>query len=252
MDMKRSAQIAVVTNLAPNHLDVHKDMAEYVEAKRNICNFQGAGDILVVNLDNEIANSFKTAGSLRQFSRQSRPENGIFLENGMIYRKHGEQIEAVLAQKDILLPGIHNVENYMAALCATYGMVDRETFCQVARDFAGVAHRLELIRELRGVKYINDSIASSPTRAIAGLRSFKPTDRLVLIVGGHDKNMNWAMKFANGAKPCSSAAKQRRKFPPLCGIPSIIPRNFPCSSTGTGRKMFWQPAALRNRGTRSF
>ncbi len=187
MDMKRSAQIAVVTNLAPNHLDVHKDMAEYVEAKRNICNFQGAGDILVVNLDNEIANSFKTAGSLRQFSRQSRPENGVFLENGMIYRKRGEQIEAVLAQKDILLPGIHNVENYMAAIAAVEGIVPDEAVRQVAKTFGGVEHRIELVRVKDGVRYYNDSIASSPSRTIAGLRSFDR--KVILIAGGYDKHI---------------------------------------------------------------
>lgn len=187
MDMKRSAHVAVVTNLAPNHLDVHKDMAEYVEAKRNICRFQSAGDILVVNLDNEIANSFETPGLLRKFSRKSQPENGVFLEDGMIYRKRGEQTEAVLAQKDILLPGIHNVENYMAAIAAVEGIVPDEAVRQVAKTFGGVEHRIELVRVKDGVRYYNDSIASSPSRTIAGLRSFDR--KVILIAGGYDKHI---------------------------------------------------------------
>lgn len=187
MDMKRSAHVAVVTNLAPNHLDVHKDMAEYVEAKRNICRFQSEGDILVVNLDNEIANSFETTGLLRKFSRKSQLENGVFLEDGMIYRKHGEQTEAVLAQKDILLPGIHNVENYMAAIAAVEGIVPDEAVRQVAKTFGGVEHRIELVRVKDGVRYYNDSIASSPSRTIAGLRSFDR--KVILIAGGYDKHI---------------------------------------------------------------
>lgn len=183
--------VAVITNVSPNHLDVHPDYADYMNAKKSVYLHQDGDCRLVVNADNEITESFgKEAHSqVYRFSRRGPVARGAYYADGKIWFADGGVAHAVIAVDEIRIPGMHNVENYMAALCTTYGMVDRETFCQVARDFAGVAHRLEMIRELRGVKYINDSIASSPTRAIAGLRSFKPTDRLVLIVGGHDKNI---------------------------------------------------------------
>ena len=120
MDMDRSAQVAVVTNLAPNHLDVHKDMEEYVRAKRQVFLHQKAGDVLVLNWDNEITRSFasQAPGRVRFFSRLERPDRGVFLEGGVIYRADDRGTVPVLAQKDILLPGMHNVENYMAALAA--------------------------------------------------------------------------------------------------------------------------------------
>ena len=181
--MRCRPDVAVITNLSPNHLDVHPDFADYVAAKKQIFLEQGGDCRLVLNLDNEITRSLaqEAASEVFWFSRSCIPEKGYGFRDGMICR--GE--ECFLAAKDILLPGLHNVENYMAAFCAVDGLVSRETCRQIARTFPGVEHRIELIRTLRGVRYYNDSIASSPTRTIAGLRSFD--QKLILIAGGHDK-----------------------------------------------------------------
>lgn len=185
MGMQQSADVAVVTNLAPNHLDVHKDMAEYIAAKENVYLHQGKNGTLVVNMDNEITNSFseKAAGRVLKFSRRGRPEHGVWLEDGVLYRDG----RAIMPAKDIKIPGIHNVENYMAAACAVEGLVKDEDIDAVARSFGGVEHRIELVRELDGVRYYNDSIASSPSRTIAGLHSFD--QKLILIAGGYDKHL---------------------------------------------------------------
>ena len=183
MDMKHSSHIAVVTNLAPNHLDVHKDMEEYVEAKKNIFHFQGENDTLILNLDNDITNTFTGNGKTRWFSRLGKTDNGICLDGDWIVRDG----EKVLNTGDIVIPGVHNIENYMAAILAVEGLVDDETIRHVARTFGGVEHRIELVRIKDGVKYYNDSIASSPSRTIAGLKSF--TEKVCLIAGGYDKHI---------------------------------------------------------------
>ncbi len=182
MDMTRSPHIAVVTNLAPNHLDVHKDMAEYVQAKTNIFNFQGEEDILILNADNDITASFRGNGTTRFFSRQGKNAR-VIVKAGTIYRNG----DAVLDTRDILIPGVHNIENYMTAIAAVEGLVQDETIRQVAKTFGGVEHRIELVRIKDGVRFYNDSIASSPTRTIAGLRSFP--EKVILIVGGYDKHI---------------------------------------------------------------
>ena len=182
MDMKRSPHIAVVTNLAPNHLDVHKDMQEYVDAKKNIFNFQNADDILVINGDNAITAPFVNAGTTKAFSYQGKDAE-VKLEGDIITRRG----VAVLDKKDILLPGEHNVENYMAAIAAVEGLVEDEVIRQVAKTFGGVEHRIELVRVKDGVRFYNDSIASSPSRTIAGLRSFP--EKVILIAGGYDKHI---------------------------------------------------------------
>ena len=182
MDMTRSPHIAVVTNLAPNHLDVHKDMGEYVQSKTNIFNFQTENDILILNADNNITAAFTGKGTTRFFSRQGKNVH-VIQKDGVIYRDG----EAVLNTADILIPGVHNVENYMTAIAAVEGLVDDETVRHVAKTFGGVEHRIELVRIKDGVRFYNDSIASSPTRTIAGLRSF--SEKVILIVGGYDKNI---------------------------------------------------------------
>lgn len=188
LDMKRSPQTAVVTNVAPNHLDVHRDMAEYVAAKENIFRFQGPGDTAVFNADNEITLGFseKAAGGTLLFSRRTRPRQGVYLEGDTIYRAGPEPCK-ILSRNEILLPGLHNVENYMAAICAVTGTAPDECVRETARTFGGVEHRIELVREKGGVRYYNDSIASSPSRTIAGLRSF--SEKLILIAGGYDKQI---------------------------------------------------------------
>ena len=183
MDMRHSSHIAVVTNLAPNHLDVHKDMAEYVDAKKNIFAFQGENDTLILNLDNGITNTFRGNGRTRWFSRVGKTDNGVCLDGDFITRD-GEKL---LDVKQIAIPGVHNIENYMAAILAVEGLVDDDTIRTVARTFGGVEHRIELVRVKDGVRYYNDSIASSPSRTIAGLKSF--SEKVCLIAGGYDKHI---------------------------------------------------------------
>ena len=189
MTMTKSPHICVVTNLSPNHLDMHKGMEEYVASKENIFLHQSAGDVAVFNLDNDITReqSGRALGEVRMFSRRSTVENGVYLRGEEIVRCRDGAETVVMTTADIKLPGIHNVENYMAAIAALEGLVDDETIRTFAREFGGVEHRIELVRTLDGVRYYNDSIASSPTRTIAGLRSFK--EKLILIAGGYDKNI---------------------------------------------------------------
>jgi UDP-N-acetylmuramoylalanine--D-glutamate ligase len=181
MDLHYSPHIAVVTNLSPNHLDVHRDMEEYIEAKTHIFTYQKEGDILIVNGDNAITKEFCSRGERRTFARMG--------DGDVTYRD--EQIllrgEPILRREDILLPGIHNVENYMTAILAVDGMVSAEDIRYVARTFGGVEHRIELVRVKDGVRFYNDSIASSPGRTMAGLRSFK--EKVILIAGGYDKKL---------------------------------------------------------------
>ena len=185
MTMTDEIDIAVCTNLAPNHLDMHKDMQEYVDSKKNIFLYQNAEDILVVNRENEITYGFEkeAKGIVREFSSKRKLENGAYYEDGILYLEGKE----VCRKDDIVIKGMHNVENYLAAFIATKDEVSIETMKKVAMSFTGVEHRCEFIRELDGVKYYNDSIASSPTRTLAGLKAFDK--KVILIAGGYDKHI---------------------------------------------------------------
>ncbi len=182
MDMRRSPHVALITNLAPNHLDIHKDMEEYVESKKNIYRFQEKTDILVVNADNAITAPLRGPGATWAFSHAGKAAK-VRLEGDMICRDGVK----VLNKRDILLPGEHNVENYMAAIAVVDGLVEDEVIRHTAKTFGGVAHRIELVRIKDGVRYYNDSIASSPSRTMAGLRSFE--GKVILIAGGYDKHI---------------------------------------------------------------
>ena len=189
MTMTRSPHIAVLTNLAPNHLDVHKSMEEYVWAKENIFRHQQPGDIAVFNLDNAITRelSARAPGRALYFSRREEPESGVFLRGDAVISRRDGQERQIMTTEDIRLPGVHNVENYMAAIAAVDGLVPDDVIRTFARTFNGVEHRIELVRTWRGVRFYNDSIASSPSRTIAGLRSFK--EKVILIAGGYDKHI---------------------------------------------------------------
>ncbi|MBQ4600497.1 MAG: UDP-N-acetylmuramoyl-L-alanine--D-glutamate ligase [Oscillospiraceae bacterium] len=181
MDMRRSGDIAVITNLAPNHLDVHKDMDEYVQAKKNIYAFQSRQGKLILNADNALTASLSGPGQTLFFSRQGKAD--VYTKDGTVFCGG----RAVLQTGDILLPGVHNIENYMAAIAAVQGLVEDETIRTVAKTFGGVEHRIELVRVKDGVRFYNDSIASSPSRTVAGLRSFP--EKVILIAGGYDKHI---------------------------------------------------------------
>lgn len=185
MTMNQSPDIAVVTNVSPNHLDVHKSMDEYIAAKENVFAHQSSQGLAVFNYDNDITRAFaeKASGRCVYFSRRNELCHGVYVKDNAIWS--GER--KVLSLEDILIPGVHNVENYMAAIAAVESMVSDGVIRKVAQTFGGVEHRIELVRTLNGVRYYNDSIASSPTRTIAGLRSFK--EKVILIAGGYDKKI---------------------------------------------------------------
>lgn len=188
MTMKKSPRIAVMTNLSPNHLDVHKSMEEYTEAKKNIMLWQKSTDKLVLNLDNEVtcAIAKEAKGEVVFFSRKAQPGGGVYLKGDMVYSDG----KALCTANDIILPGIHNVENYMAAYAAVRELISEADFLKVAKNFAGVEHRIEFVREINGVKIYNDSIASSPTRARACMDAFMEKGiKIRMIAGGYDKKI---------------------------------------------------------------
>ncbi len=188
--MRKSPCISVVTNLSPNHLDMHKGMEEYVDAKKNIFRYQDENGITVLNLDNEITAGFgdDLSGSARWFSFKKDPgtDGAFYKENAVYLRKNGH-CEKLIDRNQLLLKGNHNVENYMAAVSAVMDLCSIEMMQEVAENFGGVRHRMEFIREVNGVKFYNDSIGSSPTRTIATLMSFDQKVRL--IAGGYDKKI---------------------------------------------------------------
>lgn len=185
MTMNLPVDVAVVTNLAPNHLDMHKDMQEYIDAKKNIFLYQNNDSVLVLNRENDITYGFESEakGEIREFSSKRVLNNGAYFDEGILYLDGN----VVCKKDDIVIKGMHNVENYLAAFAATKDNVKIETMKKVAESFAGVEHRCELVREVNGVKYYNDSIASSPTRALAGLFAFER--KVILIAGGYDKHI---------------------------------------------------------------
>ena len=190
ISMRKSPDVAVVTNVAPNHLDVHKDMDEYVEAKKNILLHQNAFSRTILNRDNDITESFRkdVRGQSLGFSMSRRLNNGAWLDqDGVLHMAYRGIDVPVVDRKEIRVLGDHNVENYLTAIAAVWGYVGVDNICKVAREFGGVEHRIEFVREVNGVKYYNDSIASSPTRTIAGLKAFD--QKVMLIAGGYDKHI---------------------------------------------------------------
>ncbi len=181
--MRKSPEIAVITNISPNHLDMHKSYEEYIDAKKNIMLYQKEGNILVVNADNDVTAKIgrEAAGAVRYFSRRGKAD--VYLDGDVIKRGNVE----VLNINDIKIPGMHNVENYMTVIAAVSGLVSDDIIREVAKTFGGVEHRIELVRILDGVRYYNSSIDSSPNRTINTLRVFP--DKVVLITGGRDKKI---------------------------------------------------------------
>lgn len=190
ISMRKSPDVAVVTNVAPNHLDIHKDMDEYVEAKKNIILHQNAFSRTVLNYDNDITNSFRdyVRGQSLGFSMERRVKNGAWLDqSGTLHMSYRGIDAPIMSKKDITILGDHNIENYLTAIAAVWGYVSAENIRKVAKEFRGVEHRIEFVREKDGVKYYNDSIASSPTRTIACLKAFE--EKIILLAGGYDKHI---------------------------------------------------------------
>ncbi len=215
-----SPPIAAILNITPNHLDRHSTMEAYTEVKVNILRYQRPGDVVVLGYDNPITSSLKSqVSSLKSrlvlgFSLRTQVEQGAFVRacpersrracpepvlsgaegrsrrDGKVVLRLGQEEWQICAVADIKLLGQHNLENVLAA-CAIAGAAgaDPQSMAQVATTFAGVEHRLEFVRALRGVRYYNDSIATSPERTVAALRSFE--EPIVLLAGGRDKHLPW-------------------------------------------------------------
>ncbi len=210
ISMRKSPDVAVVTNVSPNHLDVHKDMDEYVEAKKNVLLHQNAFSRTVLNRDDSITDSFRkdVRGQSLGFSMERQLNNGAWLdEDGMLHMAYRGMDVPILHRDEIKIIGDHNVANYLAAITAVWGYVGVESIRKVAREFGGVEHRIELVRELDGVKYYNDSIASSPSRTIAGLKAFR--QKVILIAGGYDKHIPF--------EPLAPYVTEKVKTLYLCG-----------------------------------
>ena len=191
MGMQVSPNISVITNISSNHLDIHKDFDEYVEAKKNIFKYQDENGILVLNNDNEITKSFakEAQGKVILFSSKEKLDNGYIVDGEIIKECEDKLRKHILNTKDVKLRGTHNFENICAALAATRDLVDIDVAIDAIKEFNTVEHRLELVKEIGGVKWYNDSVSSSPSRTIAGLNSF--TEEIVLIAGGYDKNLDY-------------------------------------------------------------
>ena len=191
MDMKISPDIAVVTNITPNHLDIHSSYEEYIEAKSNIFKFQDENGILVLNYDNEITREFGrlAKGKVIYFSKETKLLDGIILDDGTIKSCDNNLRRHIINTRNMKLRGVHNAENACSAIAATKLLVDVETQIEVLKNFAGVQHRLEFVREIEDVKWYNDSIGTSPTRTLAGLNSFY--EPIILIAGGYDKKLDY-------------------------------------------------------------
>ncbi len=192
LSMRESPDVAGITNITPNHLNVHGAMDEYIEAKCNLLYHQNAFSRAVLSFDNETTKNLApiVRGKLSYFSRYDKPSVGSFLrDDGMLcYNDYGKETE-VVNMKDIRIPGMHNVENFLTAIAMTWGEVSLDTVRHIAKTFAGVEHRIEFVRELDGVKYYNNSIASSPTRVLACLASFD--QKQIIIQGGSDKGISF-------------------------------------------------------------
>lgn len=234
MTMNVSMDNALITNLSPNHLDIHKDMEEYVEAKKNIFKYQDKTGMLVLNRDNEITNSLvhEAKCKVMKFSLREDIDNGACLKNNKLMILNKE----VCSLEEVKLKGMHNVANLLAAFCMVLEDASIESMRKVATTFKGVEHRCEFVRKLNGVEYYNDSIASSPTRTLAGLNSFEKP--VILIAGGYDKHIPFEPLAYEGYKKIKTlilvgATKEKikdvfEKFMNEKGIkvPLIIAENF--------------------------
>ena len=191
MGMEISPDISVITNISPNHLDKHSSYEEYIEAKKNIFKFQDENGKVVLNYDNDITKDLakEVEGKVEFFSSKEKLDDGVILDDNTIkdckdgVRKH------IINVDEIHLRGLHNYENICAAIAATSDLVDLNTQVNAIKEFTGVKHRLEFVKEINGVKWYNDSIGTSPSRTIAGLNSFD--EKIVLIAGGYDKQLDY-------------------------------------------------------------
>lgn len=191
MNMQVSPDIAVITNITPNHLNIHKDYQEYIDAKKNIFKNQDESGILILNYDNDITRSCakEAKGKVIFFSSKEKLDNGFIVDEEIIKECEDKVRKHILNTNEVILRGNHNFQNIATALAATKTLVDTDIAVQAIKEFKPVEHRIEFIREIDGVKWYNDSASSSPTRTLSGINAFK--ENIVLIAGGYDKNLDY-------------------------------------------------------------
>ena len=191
MGMEVSPHIAVITNITPNHLNIHKDYQEYIDAKKNIFKYQEQDDILVLNYDNEITKECakEAHGKVIFFSSKTKLDNGYIVDEDVIKKCEDKVRKHILNVEDVILRGNHNYQNIATAIAATSSMVDIEKAVEAVKEFKPVEHRIEFVREIDGVKWYNDSASSSPSRTLSGINAFK--EDIILIAGGYDKNLDY-------------------------------------------------------------
>jgi UDP-N-acetylmuramoylalanine--D-glutamate ligase len=192
--MTASPNIAAILNITPNHLDRHGTMEAYTAAKRRILEFQSSDDVAVLGRDDKGAWSLrnKVHGKLYTFSLHELEEglNGTYYQDGLLNLRDGDAYLPLILREKILLPGDHNVSNVLAAFAIGHAAgFPLDAMLGAVEDFRGVPHRLELVRELHGVRWYNNTIATAPERTIAAIRAFD--EPIVLLLGGRDKNLPW-------------------------------------------------------------
>lgn len=191
MGMEVSPDIAVITNITPNHLNIHKDYEEYIEAKKNIFKYQNKDGIVILNYDNEITKSsaVEANGEVIFFSSKEKITNGYIVDGDVIKDCEDSLRKHIVNTKDLVIKGKHNYENICAAIAATKTLVDETSIIDTIKKFKGVEHRIEFVKEIDGVKWYNDSASSTPTRTISGLNAFD--ENITLIAGGASKNLDY-------------------------------------------------------------
>ena len=191
MNMKISPDIAVITNITPNHLNIHKDYQEYIDAKKCIFKNQKENGILILNYDNDITRecSKEANGKVIFFSSKTKLDSGFIVDDDIIKECNDGIRKHILNTDEVILRGNHNFQNIATALAATKTLVDTDVAVEAIKKFRPVEHRIEFVREIDGVKWYNDSASSSPTRTISGLNAFK--ENIILIAGGYDKNLEY-------------------------------------------------------------
>ena len=191
MGAEISPDIAVITNITPNHLNIHKDYEEYIEAKRNIYRYQNKDGITVLNYDNELTreSNIGVKGKVIFFSSKNKLDNGYMVDEDKIKQCDDKLRKHLINTKELTIRGIHNYENVCTALAATSTLVDQDLAIEICKNFKGVEHRIEFVKEINDVKWYNDSASTSPSRLISALNAFE--EEIVLIAGGADKNLDY-------------------------------------------------------------
>jgi len=231
-----SPAVACILNITPNHLDRHPTMESYIKAKGNILTHQSKGDHAVLGWDNAVSRGMagQAVGGLSYFSLREPVPRGAYLHRERLVLRRPDRCTEVCGVGDVRLRGMHNIANALAA-CALADLFDvsPETMAEVIRTFGGVEHRLEPVCQVNGARYYNDSIATSPERAIAALRSFE--EPIVLLAGGRDKHLPWeawaelvsrkairVIAFGEAAALIADALRKLGpKAPPLHGVSSV-------------------------------